>query len=61
VLANYAFGPTIGSSVNVTLLSYRDTCCIGVTIDTAAVPDPDVLLTCLDEGFAEVLAAAPAG
>jgi diacylglycerol O-acyltransferase / wax synthase len=60
VLANYAFGPTIGSSVNVTLLSHRDTCCIGVTIDTAAVPDPEVLLGCLEDGFAEVIAAAPA-
>ena len=35
-----AFGPTTGSSVNLTLLSYNGTCAIGVTIDTAAVPDP---------------------
>lgn len=50
----FAFGPTIGASVNVTLMSYRGTCCLGVNIDTAAIPDPDVLLDCLREGFAEV-------
>jgi WS/DGAT/MGAT family acyltransferase len=51
----YPFGPTIGASVNVTLLSYVDRCCIGVNCDTAAVPDPDVLVACLREGFDEVL------
>jgi WS/DGAT/MGAT family acyltransferase len=50
-----AFGPTAGSSVNLTLLSYAGTCCVGVTIDTAAVPDPEVLAGCLKEGFEEVL------
>ena len=53
--ATSAFGPTTGSSVNLTLLSYDGTCCVGVTIDTAAVPDPDVLVECLREGFEEVL------
>jgi WS/DGAT/MGAT family acyltransferase len=52
----FAWGPTIGASLNVTLLSYRGTCCIGVTFDTAAVPDPDVLMTCLQAGFDELLA-----
>jgi len=56
-----AFGPTIGSSLNTTLLSYAGTCHIGVNIDTAAVPDPDVLLACLAEGLAEVTALATAG
>lgn len=55
VLAYYPFGPTIGASVNVTLLSYVDTCCIGVNCDSAAVPDADVLVQCLREGFQEVL------
>jgi len=52
----YAFGPTTGAAVNVTLVSYRGTCCIGCTIDTAAVPDPDKLAACLRDGFDEVLA-----
>jgi diacylglycerol O-acyltransferase len=55
VEAWYPFGPTIGASVNVTLMSYVDTCCIGVNVDTGAVPDPDSLMAALVEGFAEVL------
>lgn len=64
----YPFGPTGGSAVNITLLSYRGTCCIGVNTDTAAVTDGERFLTCLAEGFDEVLAvggdgerAAPGG
>jgi len=58
----FAFGPTIGASLNTTLLSYAGTCDVGINIDTAAVPDPDVLLACLRESFAEIAAleaAAP--
>lgn len=55
VEAYYPFGPTIGASVNITLLSYVDRCCVGVSCDTAAVPDPEVLLECLRDGFEEVL------
>ena len=51
----YVFGPTTGSAVNVTLLSYGPTCCIGFTVDTAAVPDPDDLMECVRQGFEEVL------
>lgn len=52
----FAFGPTIGASVNTTLMSYDGTCDIGINIDTAAVPDPDVLLGCLEESLAEITA-----
>ncbi len=52
----FAFGPTIGASVNITLMSYNGGCDIGINIDTAAVPDPDVLLACLRESFAEITA-----
>lgn len=52
----YAFGPTSGSSVNVTLLTYNGECCVSFTIDTAAVPDYDVLMSCFRQGFEEVLA-----
>jgi diacylglycerol O-acyltransferase len=58
VMGWFPFGPTIGASVNVTLLSYRKTCWVGVTIDTDAVTDPDVLVECLREGFAEIAAVA---
>ena len=37
----YAFAPTAGAAVNVSLISHNDTCCIGVVVDTTAVPDAD--------------------
>ncbi len=58
VRVQYAFGPTIGSAVNVTLLTYCDTCALGVDVDTGAIPDYDVFHDCLVEGFDEVLALA---
>lgn len=57
----FAFGPTIGAAVNITLVSYVGTCDIGVNIDTAAVPDPEALLDCLREGFAEIAAMGGTG
>jgi hypothetical protein len=56
--ALYAFGPPSGAAFNVTLISHCDTCCIGVVIDTTAVPDADTLLACLREGFDEILSLA---
>ncbi|MGO9382167.1 MAG: wax ester/triacylglycerol synthase domain-containing protein [Mycobacterium sp.] len=58
VHAQYAFGPTIGSAVNVTLLTYVDSCALGIDIDTAAIPDYDVFYEALVAGFDEVLALA---
>lgn len=55
----YPFGPTGGSAANATMITYRDTCCIGVNADTAAVPDTEALMACLAEGFAEVLEVVP--
>src|SRR3954462_8550160 len=52
----YAFAPPSGASANVALISHGDTCCIGIVTDTAAVPDPDTLVACLQDGFAEVTA-----
>lgn len=58
VSAQYAFGPTIGAAVNVTLLTYVDTCHFGVNADTGAIPDFEIFIDCLVEGFGEVLALA---
>ena len=58
VEAFHAFGPTLGTSVNVTLMSYRDRCHLGITTDTGAVADPDHLVRCLDDAFAELMALA---
>ena len=55
----YPFGPTAGSAVNVTLMSYRDTCCLGINIDAIAIPDHDVFMACLQAGFDEVLDLVP--
>ena len=54
----YAFAPPAGAAFNVALISHCDTCCVGVVIDTTAVPDPDVLIGYLRSGFDEVLALA---
>lgn len=56
VLRFFPFGPTAGSAMNITLMSYDGTCCMGVNMDAAAIRDPDVLLTCLREGFEEITA-----
>jgi len=55
VTGYYVFGPTTGTAVNVSLVSYQGTGCVGCTIDTAAVPDPDKLVASLRGGFDEVL------
>ncbi|WP_313676895.1 wax ester/triacylglycerol synthase domain-containing protein [Mycolicibacterium sp.] len=58
VRMQYAFGPTIGSAVNVTLLTYVDTCALGIDVDTGAIPDFEAFYQCLVQGFDEVLALA---
>ncbi|ORV63667.1 diacylglycerol O-acyltransferase [Mycobacterium europaeum] len=55
VRAQYAFGPTIGSAVNVTLLTYVDTCGLGLNIDTTAIPDYDAFYDAIAGGFDEIL------
>jgi diacylglycerol O-acyltransferase len=58
IQSQFAFGPMTGAAVNVTLLSYVDELNIGFNIDPAAVPDTDVLMRCMQEGFDEILKAA---
>ena len=56
VIGFYPFGPTTGSAANITLMSYRGTCHVGVNTDAGAVADHAVLVDCLREGFEDVLA-----
>ncbi len=56
VLRQYAFGPTIGAGVNVTLMTYVDICSIGLNVDTGAIPDFPVFRECVTEAFDEVVA-----
>jgi diacylglycerol O-acyltransferase len=60
VVTQYAFGPTIGSAVNVTLLTYVDVCTLGIDVDTGAIPDYDAFFESLVAGFDEVLALGSA-
>jgi WS/DGAT/MGAT family acyltransferase len=53
--AQFPFGPMSGSAANITLLSYLDEVQIGVNTDPAAIPDTDVFVGCLRDGFAQVM------
>ncbi|MEE2032733.1 wax ester/triacylglycerol synthase domain-containing protein [Rhodococcus chondri] len=59
VLGYYAFGPTLGSAFNVTLISFMSRCCIGINVDAESVPDIDLLAESLARGFRDVLALCP--
>lgn len=52
----HAFGPTLGTAFNATLVSHIGTCYIGLDIDTAAVTDPEQFIDCLAGGLRAVLA-----
>ena len=52
--AQYAFAPMSGAAANIALLSYRDEVQIAVNTDPAAVPDPDIFISCLYEGIDEI-------
>jgi WS/DGAT/MGAT family acyltransferase len=54
----FAFGPTAGAALNVTLVSYAQDANVGVTVDPAAVPDLERLLDGLRQGFEAVLKLA---
>jgi WS/DGAT/MGAT family acyltransferase len=58
VRMQYGFGPTIGAGVNITLVTYRDTCALGINADSGAVPDLEAFRACLVAGFDEVLRLA---
>jgi WS/DGAT/MGAT family acyltransferase len=52
------FGPLSGAALNVTLFSYDGVCQLGIHADRAALPDPELFLSCLDKATAEILAVA---
>ncbi|MGV9746060.1 wax ester/triacylglycerol synthase domain-containing protein [Rhodococcus zopfii] len=55
----YAFGPTLGSAFNVTMVSYQGICCLGFTLDVGAVPDREVFENCMRAGFRDVIGDTP--
>ena len=58
VLRTFAFGPAPGCGAMATLVSHEGRCCIGLTIDTAAVTDGDGFVDAMHKGFDEVLELA---
>jgi diacylglycerol O-acyltransferase / wax synthase len=58
VLSQFPFGPLAAAAANITLLSYVDDLNIGFNTDPAAIPDPEVLMECMQEGFDEILKCA---
>jgi WS/DGAT/MGAT family acyltransferase len=62
VLRTFPFGAAPGPAAMITLFSHEGTCCIGVNVDAAAVPDHELFVRCIEEGLAEVAAlAGPSG
>lgn len=51
----YTFGPLAGAAVNLTLFSYCGQANVALTIDPAAIPDRELMVSCLQEGFDEIL------
>ena len=51
----YAFGPSAGSAANITFFSYLDRAHLAFNLDPGAIPDPRRLVSCMKEGFDEVL------
>jgi WS/DGAT/MGAT family acyltransferase len=60
VTRTYPFGAAPGPAVMVTLMSYEAVCCIAVTANTAAIPDHEQFLGCLQAGLDEVVALGAA-
>lgn len=58
VLGMYPLGPRPGVAVMAALITYRDTCCLGLNVDPEVFTDIDELRACLRDGFAEVIALA---
>jgi WS/DGAT/MGAT family acyltransferase len=57
VEATYPMGPLGSTAFNITMMSYRGTLNMGVHIDTGAIAEPSLLRDCLDQSFAELIAA----
>lgn len=59
MLENYPVGPLAGVAFNLTLLSYNHSLDLGLNIDTAAVAQPELLRTCIEQSLADLIAIAP--
>jgi WS/DGAT/MGAT family acyltransferase len=56
--ATYPLGPLGSTAFNLTMMSYRGELNMGLHMDTGAIAEPDLLRDCLEEAYAELIAAA---
>lgn len=56
MLENYPVGPLGGVAFNLTMLSYLGSLDMGINIDTAAVDQPELLVSCLSTALEDFLA-----
>lgn len=61
VLRLYVVGPRPGVALMATMLTYEDSCCIGLNYDPTAIAHDAGFVDCMREGFDEVLALAGPG
>ncbi|MEY2968695.1 MAG: hypothetical protein RIQ64_1322 [Actinomycetota bacterium] len=59
IVANHPVGPLGGVAFNLTLLSNDGNLDMGLHVDTAAVSDPELLRTCIEDSFAKIARFAP--
>jgi diacylglycerol O-acyltransferase len=57
VLQNIPIGPIAGTAFNITTVSYNGSLDIGLAIDPRAVEDPADLRRCMEEAYADLMAA----
>jgi WS/DGAT/MGAT family acyltransferase len=55
----YPYAPLPGCPAMITLVTHRETGCVGVNFDLAAFTEPELFVRCLAEGFGEVLSLQP--
>ncbi len=58
ILGNHPIGPLGGTAWNLTTISVDGSLDMGLHLDAGAVDDPELLRTCLEASFAELLALA---
>ena len=54
--SNHPMGPTAGTALNGTVLSYKSGLDLGLNLDAAAIDDPALLVECVTAAEAELLA-----
>jgi diacylglycerol O-acyltransferase / wax synthase len=57
VEGNYPLGPLSGTAFNLTMMSYCGTLNMGLHVDRGAIEEPELLRSCLEDAYAELIAA----